>query len=210
VGKKAISTEHLAGLQHLIPVKGEQNNRSTGSLENRQNLLADRLKAGEHAAAVELVDLYYEQIYRFMRRLGHSKEAGEDLTQETFFQAWRHLGQLKNGRALSGWLYHIALNASRMYARRHKNVQPVRMELLEAAGPGGQGDVLAANRDELARLKDAVGELPVKLRQAVVLHYMQHLTIAQVAEAAGVGKGTLKSRLSRALKMLRQRLNSEP
>ena len=73
--KKAISTEHLAGLQHLILGKGEEN-RGTGSLENRQNLLASRLKAGEHAAAAELVDIYYEQIYRFMRRLGHSREVG--------------------------------------------------------------------------------------------------------------------------------------
>lgn len=178
-------------------------------MENRQNLLAGRLKAGDHAAAAELVDMYYEQIYRFMRRLGHSKEAGEDLTQETFFQAWRHVGQLRSGGALSGWLYHIALNASRMYGRRHKDVEMVRMELLEAAGSGEQGDVLAANRDELARLRDAVGELPVKLRRVVVLHYMQHLTIAQAAEAVGVGKGTLKSRLSRALKVLRKRLNSE-
>ncbi len=178
-------------------------------MENRQNLLASRLKAGDHAAAAELVDMYYEQIYRFMRRLGHSREASEDLTQETFFQAWHHVGQLRSGKALGGWLYHIALNASRTYGRRHKGIELVRMELVEAAGQGEQGDVVAANRDELARLRDAVGELPVKLRQAVVLHYMQHLTIAQAAEAAGVGKGTLKSRLSRALKVLRKRLNSE-
>ena len=103
-------------------------------------------------------------------------------------------------------MYHIALNASRTYGRRHKDVEVVKMELLEAAE---QGDVVAASRDELARLTDAVAKLPVKLRRAIVLHYMQHLTIAQAAEAAGVGKGTLKSRLSRALKALRKRLNSE-
>lgn len=122
--KKAISTEHLAGLQHLILGKGEEN-RGTGSLENRQNLLASRLKAGEHAAAAELVDIYYEQIYRFMRRLGHSREVGEDLTQETFFQAWNHLGQLRSGKALGGWLYQPPVSAEAHEQAPHPLISPL-------------------------------------------------------------------------------------
>ena len=60
--------------------------------------------------------------------------------------------------------------------------------------------------EQLGRLKSAVVELPMKLRQSVVLHYMQHLTIAEAAEAAGVRQGTFKSRLNRALKVLRKQV----
>jgi RNA polymerase sigma factor (sigma-70 family) len=60
--------------------------------------------------------------------------------------------------------------------------------------------------EEFDRLKNAVERLPRKLRRAVVLHYMQHLTISEAAEAAGVRKGTFKSRLNRALKALREQV----
>jgi len=66
-----------------------------------------------------------------------------------------------------------------------------------------------ADYEQLGQLKNAVVRLPGKLKQAVVLHYMQHLTIAQAAEAAGVRQGTFKSRLSRALKALRKQVISE-
>jgi RNA polymerase sigma-70 factor (ECF subfamily) len=60
----------------------------------------------------------------------------------------------------------------------------------------------------LGQVKTAVMKLPIKLRQAVVLHYMQHLSIAESADAAGVREGTLKSRLNRALKVLEKQIAS--
>ncbi|MHC4596847.1 MAG: RNA polymerase sigma factor, partial [Planctomycetota bacterium] len=62
------------------------------------------------------------------------------------------------------------------------------------------------HNEQLEQLKNAVTRLPIKLRQAVVLHYMQQLTITEAAEAAGIRKGTFKSRLNRALKALRKRV----
>jgi RNA polymerase sigma-70 factor (ECF subfamily) len=52
-----------------------------------------------------------------MRRLGHGRQLSEDLTQETFLRAWRHIGQLRNGKALEAWLYRIAGNVSKLYWR---------------------------------------------------------------------------------------------
>ena len=53
-------------------------------------------------------------------------------------------------------------------------------------------------------VRDAVAKLPVKLRETIVLHYMQQLTIAEAAEIAGIRQGTFKSRLNRALKTLKK------
>ncbi|MHC4542383.1 MAG: RNA polymerase sigma factor, partial [Planctomycetota bacterium] len=91
------------------------------SVKQRPGPLSARLRAGDRAAAVELVDEYYEQIYLFMRRLGHDRHASEDLTQDVFFSAWHHIGQLKDDKALNSWLYRIASNVSRLYWRRHKH-----------------------------------------------------------------------------------------
>jgi len=173
--------------------------------EKKRDLLAGRLKAGERSAAAELVDIYYEQIYLFMRRLGHSHQGSEDLTQETFLAAWSHIGQLGSGEALNGWLYRIACNFSRRHWRRRKGRKTASIEGFDVP-QDGESEKKAEYYEQLGRLKKAVEQLPLRLRQAVVLHYMQQLTICEAAEAAGVREGTFKSRLNRALKTLRKQV----
>ncbi len=182
---------------------------SSDRLEQRRNSLAARLKAGNRAAAVEFVDIYYRQLYTFFRRLGHSNQASEDLTQECFLAAWQHIGQLRSGKTLNSWMYRIAANASKLYWRGHKYNKAVSIEGIDVPDDGEPVSDKTGHQEQLGQLKNAVAELPIKLRQAVVLHYMQHLTIAEAADAAGVRCGTFKSRLNRALKNLKGRVVSE-
>ena len=165
--------------------------------ESRDSLVF-RLKQGNRAAATELVDIYYEQIYLFMRRIGHSHQISEDLAQECFLQAWQHITQLRSGSSLNSWLYRIAANISNLYWRRGKGRERAGIEGIDVPDSKGAEYEEIEHLEEVKLLKKAVAHLSMKLRQAVVLHYMQHLTIAEAAEAAGVSKGTFKSRLSRA------------
>jgi len=183
--------------------------RMNESLEKRQDWLAAELKAGNRAAAAELVDLYYEQIYLFMRRLGHSCQVSEDLTQESFLAAWQHIGQLKDGRALNSWLYRIAGNVSKLCWRRHKDSKQLSIEGIDVPDNNETEWGKVGHLEQLGQLRNGVATLPIKLRETIVLHYMQHLTIAEAAEAAGVRQGTFKSRLNRALKALRKQVISE-
>ena len=176
------------------------------NLRKTQESLAARLRGGDPAAAAKLVDIYYEQIYLFMRRLGHTPQVSEDLTQESFLHAWQHIGQLRDGKALNGWLYRIATNVSKLHWRRHKGKRLVPIEASDIPDNKETGHDKVGNNEQLSRLKDAVTLLPEKLNQAIVLHYMQHLTIAEAAEAIGVRQGTFKSRLNRALKALRSQI----
>jgi RNA polymerase sigma-70 factor (ECF subfamily) len=173
-------------------------------LSQRRDSLHARLRAGDRTAAAEMVDEYHEQIYLFMRRLGHDRQISEDLTQETFFNAWHHIGQLKNEKALNGWLYRIAGNVSRLYWRRHKHSEVVGIEDMDLPDSGQAGPDAAGRREQLEQLKDAVTRLPVKLRETIALHYLQQLTIAEAADIAGIRQGTFKSRLNRALGILRK------
>lgn len=167
-------------------------------------LLSARLRAGDRDAAAELVDVYYEQIYLFMRKLGHDRHASEDLTQDVFFSAWHHIGQLKDNKALNGWLYRIAANVSRLYWRRHRHDEVVGIEQIDLPAGRQAAAERAEHREQLERVRDAVAKLPVKLRETIVLHYMQQLTIAEAAEIADVRQGTFKSRLNRALRTLKK------
>ena len=172
--------------------------------EQKRHSLVIRLKSGDRAAAAELVDEYYQQMYLFMRRLGHDPQSSEDLTQEIFFNAWHHIGQLKDGKALKSWLYRIASNVSNLYWRRHKHKEIVGIEHVATPDVNPAGADEFGHYEQLEQLNYAVTRLPVKLRQTIVLHYMQQLTIAEAAEVAGVKQGTFKSRLNRALKALRK------
>ncbi len=196
--------EQQADSAHLI--NGQQvPERRDSRLEKRRDILAEQLKDGSREAAAELVDIYYKRIYWFFRRLGHSRQVSEDLSQECFFQAWQHIGQLRSGEALSGWLYRIAGNVSRLYWRKNKDKETAGIEDAgEIEGDEGKND--AGYYEQLGRLRIAVAKLPIKLRETVVLHYMQQLSIDEAAEAADVRKGTFKSRLNRALKALRKQI----
>jgi RNA polymerase sigma-70 factor (ECF subfamily) len=171
--------------------------------------LVRRLKHGDRAAAEELVDKCYGRIYLFMRAMGHDRQTSEDLTQDTFLRAWNHIGQLRDGKALNGWLFRIAGNMSRLYWRKHKYEKPVVSDPSDRMEAVVDGAVEAGEHEQFARLRRAVAKLPAKLRQAVVLHYMGQLTIAQAADAAHVRQGTLKSRLNRALEALRKEFADE-
>jgi RNA polymerase sigma-70 factor (ECF subfamily) len=207
MAKKAKLTEQKAGFAHQKNGSVVADRREK-HLDELQDSLAARLRAGDRAAAGELVDMYNQRIYLYMRRLGHNRQVSEDLTQECFIRAWQHIGQLKNGRALNSWLYRIASNVSRLHWRKHKGRESPSIEGIGIDVP--ENDEAGSNRveqyEQLGRLKNAVAGLPIKLRQAIVLHYMQQLTIAEAAEAAGVRQGTFKSRLNRALEMLRKQI----
>jgi RNA polymerase sigma-70 factor (ECF subfamily) len=166
-----------------------------------------RLKDGDTTAAKELVDTYQALIYAFMRRLGHDRQLSEDLTQETFLRAWFHIGQLNNCSSLNGWIYRIAINVSRLHKRRFRNGNGTSNEppVFEEACLSADENIV--QREQLERLVHIVHGLPTKLREPIILHYMQQLTISEASTALGIRQSAFKSRLNRALNLLRRELS---
>ena len=206
--KDAQATEQNESPAHLT-------NEQIGVDQDRRTVveddatLAGRLSKGDRTAAEDLVNRYYERIYLFMRAVGHNRQTSEDLTQETFLRAWCHIGQLRNGKALNGWLFSIAGNVSKLHHRRHKDRSAVDLDSVDPQAGGADGSDRAGDREQMGQLHEAVSRLPWKLRQAIVLHYMEQLTISEAAEAAGIRSGTLKSRLNRGLEALREEVTDE-
>lgn len=198
--KAHLTREKEVAIEQPVPVVAS---------ETEGTMLAGRLRHGDHAAAADFVDRYYERIYLFMRAMGHDRQISEDLTQETFLRAWYHIGQLRDGKALNGWLFRIAGNVSRLHRRRVKGKDTVNIDGIEPPVGGMDGSLRAGQREQIEQLQQAVSRLPWKLKQAVVLHYMEQLTISEAADAAGIREGTLKSRLNRGLEALRKEVADE-
>jgi RNA polymerase sigma-70 factor (ECF subfamily) len=163
-----------------------------------------------------LVTMYGDRLYGFAVRLTRSTQDAEEVLQDTFMRSYRALHGYSPARRrelrLRPWLYQIALNVVRNRVRRHHTVQ-VDLEAAPPArliGPVAEWPehvALASERQqELAR---AVGALPPRYAEAVVLRHVQGLSYVETAAVLGQPVGTTKSDVHRGLRMLREMLAPE-
>ena len=170
--------------------------------------LARSMFAGDERAAGELVARYQGPLFGLLYRLTGNAADAEELFQETFVRVLRASARFDPSRRFRPWLYAIAVNLARDRAQRqaHRATPELRpaAELPEAGGDGGE-------RSQLLRLDllRALAALSEAHREAVVLKYFEGLEEKEIAEATGVPRGTVKSRLHHALENLRAALDSE-
>ena len=120
----------------------------------------------------------------------------------------RAIGQYQYPRPFKSWLYAIAVNVTRDYYRRpeHRYSQ----EPLTVPATGSlRPEPLLLRRDELTRVKTAVARLPPRQRAAILLRYQEGMSLAEIAAILDIPVGTVKSRLSLALKALRTQLDQD-
>ena len=141
-------------------------------------------------------------LLRTATRLCGSREAGEDLVQETCLQAWRSFGRFEPGTNCRAWLYKILIY-SHSRLRRDQSRRPV-VTSLETASEAAllfdpqTPDTLTANS-----VKAAFDSLPDQFRVAVLLVDVEQLTYREAAEALDVPIGTVMSRLNRGRRLMR-------
>jgi RNA polymerase sigma-70 factor (ECF subfamily) len=136
---------------------------------------------------------------------GSAAEA-EDAAQEAFVKAWLALPRFREGAAFRPWLLAIVTNEARN-RRRHVGRQAALA--LRAIDPSPAGlDEAAADRIDHERLLAAVGAMEAQDRLVIGYRYFLDLSEAETAEALGMPRGTVKSRLSRALNRLREQIEA--
>jgi RNA polymerase sigma-70 factor (ECF subfamily) len=153
----------------------------------------------------ELVDDYYERLYRFAYRLSGSAADAEDLTQQTFLTAQKSLHQLREPEHAKAWMFTIMRNTFLKGRRRQKQTDTISLEV--APEPSESLDEAAKLR--LEELQSILDELPDEFREPLVLFYFQEFSYKEIAEILEVPLGTVMSRLARGKKHLRKRLVPE-
>jgi RNA polymerase sigma-70 factor (ECF subfamily) len=151
-----------------------------------------------------LVARYTLRAHRAAFLLGAGEEA-DDVVQEAFVKAFRHLSRFRAGEPFGPWLLRIVANETRNLARsrRRREALTLRLGTAESGGTAGGpvDEVLAAERR--ARLVAAVGALPDRERQVLVCRYFLDLSEAETARVLDWPLGSVKSRTARALNRLR-------
>ena len=176
----------------------------------------DALRAGDRAEFARLVDAYSGFVYRLAIKMLENPQDAEDVLQETFIKAFRHLGNFDGRSRLSTWLYRIATNEALMMLRRRKHVsisfdEPYKGEE-EDAEPLQVVDWCCLPEDELlssearAYLDQAVEALPHSLRVVFLLRDIEGLSTRETGEVLELSETAVKTRLSRARLRLRELL----
>ena len=145
----------------------------------------------------DAVTRHSRRMYRAARSVLDSGADAEDAVSQAILQAWQSLDKLRDKDAVRPWLVKIAVNCA--YALRRKQKRVVYLDDLPqepAAPPPAQYD----------GLWEAVCALPPDRRAAVTLFYYEDMPEREIAKVLGVPLGTVKSRLSRARKQLKEML----
>ena len=172
-----------------------------------------RAQEGDLVAFNAIVERYQTRAYNLALRMLRSPSAAEDATQEAFFSAYRHIASFRGG-SLRSWILTIVANAARDALRAPSRRRTTSLEAYteggDPAGPWPDPDPLPdeqAVRAETSRqVHDALDRLPEDQRLVVTLVDLEGLGYDEAAQVARVPVGTVRSRLFRGRRRLRDLL----
>jgi RNA polymerase sigma-70 factor (ECF subfamily) len=164
-------------------------------------------KAQLDEAFTDLYRAHLKDVYSYSYyRVGNHHDA-EDLTEQTFLQAYRHFERAlaeSNGRPLRPWLIRIAHNlAANLYRDRSRKPQTPIDDTQHLSATHTTED-LVEGRDELKRILEGVQELPDDRREALIMRFALGMDNREIARAMGRSDGATKVLIHRAIKQLEQ------
>ena len=158
----------------------------------------------------EFSDLYrahLRDVYSYAYyRVGNHHDA-EDLTEQTFLQAYRHFERAQresNGRPLRPWLIRIAHNLAANFYRDRSRKPQTPIDDAGVLAAAHTTETLVEHRDELTRILDCVNELPDDRREAVIMRFALGMDNREIARALGRTDGATKVLLHRSIKLLEE------
>ena len=160
-----------------------------------------RAMTGDTAAFTELVLRRQKRVRDMLRRLCGDHALADDLAQKAFVQAWRKLGALRDPGAFGGWLKRLAVNVWLADARRAAPPIDDNEEAFFAAADPAPSPERTAGRLDLDR---ALAMLKPDERLCVVLAHGEGMTHPEIAAAAGLPLGTVKSHVLRGTEKLKR------
>ena len=166
-------------------------------------LLVVRAQLGDLGALDRLLRVVQDPLYAHIAYITRDADGAKDVLQDVLLTISRALGQLDDPRLLRAWAFRIASRAAVRYLKRRPETAA-----LDDLPEMPAAEVLDIDAIDLSSsLTAAINELPPACGIAVRLRYLEELSLVEIAEALDVPVGTVKSRLSYGLSLLRQRLD---
>ncbi|MBC8190531.1 MAG: sigma-70 family RNA polymerase sigma factor [Puniceicoccaceae bacterium] len=187
------------------------------------DLLIERIKAGDMAAYNDIVARYYDRIFARVSQLLKNKQDAEEVTQDAFIRAHRGLENFRGDASFSTWLYQIATNLAHnryWYWFRRKRDQSISLDqpltddgslTLENVMPcAGESPAEAAVTQEFVdRVSECMRGLNEKHKEVLILRNVKNLSYDEIAQQLEISVGTVKSRIARARDSLRDLMGGD-
>ena len=165
-----------------------------------EHVLIHRAQHGEREAFAQLVESYWDRLYRWLCHLTHDRNAAEDLAQDAFLRALAGLSSFRAGSNFQAWLFRIAHNA---FANTLRSKRQARQPFPEDAAAPEQGPLEEAmSRETLQLLARAVGRLPGEFRAAFLLRVEENMSFQSIGEALDITEETARWRVFKARQKL--------
>ena len=165
----------------------------------------ERVLAGDISAFEGIVHRWQAPMINLAYRFCQDRGRAEELAQEAFLRAYRGLGQWRKDAVFSTWLFALATNLYRSELRRIP-AQTVSLDDIAEPADGRSSDGGLEDRNRDVAVRRAVGALPAKYREALILFYFHDMDVATAARSLSLPEGTVKARLSRGRDILRGKL----
>lgn len=175
---------------------------------NDELALVAQAKQGDLDAFSALYELHKTAIYRTALAITGEKMQAEEILQETFLRAYRHIQKMHDGVSLSPWLYRVAVNLAYDLTAKKKRGTTIINTLIErlTVQPLTSPERKLEERELQDLLYEAINKLEFKQRATLVLFYLQNFSMLEIAEIMDCPVGTVKSRLHYARLNLRKEL----
>ena len=174
--------------------------------------LVARARRGELSAYEEIVRRHQTIAFRTAWVITGSAADAEEATQDAFVKAHRALGRFREGASLRPWLLAIVANDARNRRRSAGRREQLSLRVAEERRPGDavpSPETALLDSEQREELLAALGRLSETDRQAIACRYLLELSEEETAAALGCARGTVKSRVSRALERLRSKLEAD-
>ncbi len=188
----------------------------------QDTLLVRKMQNGDEEAMAVFVQKYYPRILQYCRYHCTDRESAQDLTQETFEKFFRNLAAYHHSGKILNYLYTIARNLCIDWGRKNKEVYIGDYSKERRAGDGRYGEAGCGNSGETGTedrtdgiedkvlIEEALGKLAEELREVVILHYFQELSLRETAAVLQVGLPLVKYRIGKAKEKLKEVLSCVP
>jgi RNA polymerase sigma-70 factor (ECF subfamily) len=197
-----------------IDFRGQQN-----SMEQNEQLLLHKAKAGDIEAFEELIDAYQKKVFNLAFRIIGNYDDAADLAQETFVRIFKAISKFKEESSFSTWIYRITTNVCLDEIRKRKNKKILSLDEDIHMDDGDMkrqvesdeiGPEQNAEREEVRRIvNDAINMLPEDQRVVITLRDIDGMSYEEISETLKCPGGTVKSRINRARVALKNILSSK-
>lgn len=175
---------------------------------NTERDLVRRAKSGDIAAFEDLIAGYEKKVYNTAYRYFYNREDAFDITQEIFIKIYTSLSSFRESSSFSTWVYRIAVNTCIDFYRKKREITvPINEEITileQGAGGPGSPEKTVENQELKVEIQKAINMLPEEQRMCIILRDVQGFSYVEISQILSCSLGTVKSRINRGRKALRE------